>query len=818
MLYSLWISTRLAIVPMLIGTLIISLLLPVWRWDNELFHALVEGGGALIGFGLASVIIAMIQKQRLSYNYAWLVACFLAMGLLDIAHCLTHPGQTFVWLHSSATFIGGFFASLIWLSPSASKPFFNQKAFWGLILLSIAFSLWSFLSPDAIIMLDEQEHFTGFAKFLNIAGGIGFLIAWGYFAREYHYKHHPDAFYFSNHFCLFALAGFLFEASVIWDGNWWLWHMLRAFAYLLLIFHFGGLYWRDMTRLDQINRSLKHEIDERIRLTSTVFENTSEAIVITDANVQIVDCNQAYTDITGYSLGEVKGKDPNVTSSGRHDKAFYQSMWDSINSTGNWVGEIWDRRKNGEVYPKLLSINTVTNDLDELTHYIGVFSDISHIKETEQKLEELAFTDSLTGLPNRQLLHNRLEYDLSIAHRQKSSIALIFIDLDHFKKINDTHGHQIGDELLYEIAQRLKSCVRETDMVARLGGDEFTIILTNISSYKSVTDIAKKIIALINKPVRLHSNELFVGASIGISIYPDDSTNKETLIRNADSAMYHAKDNGRGHIQFFNEEINLRNQKRNVLENNLKRAIANQEFELYYQPQIDTLTQKVIGSEALIRWNDPEKGLISPMDFIPIAEENGTILNIGKWVFQQVCKQLRYCMDNNLPMIRTAINLSAVQFKDEGMVEVIVSALKKENISTNWIELEITESAIMEHADETVAILERLRAIGIRISIDDFGTGYSSLAYLKKFPFDKLKIDREFIDGLPEDQNDLILTNTIINLAHSLEIDVLAEGVETIEQVDLLNQKGCHFVQGFYYSNPLPADEFINYVTSLSTA
>ena len=819
MLRSLWISTRLAILPTLVGTWLIYQYLPNWSWNNHLFHAFIEGGGALIGFALALIVIAMIHKKRLSYNYTWLVACFLSMGILDIAHSLKHAGEIFVWLHSCATFIGGLFAALIWLPTRFSKQFFDVKALWLLLLASISFSLWSFLSPEAMArMLDQEQNFTLAAKFLNISGGIGFLIAWGYFARAYHYKHHPESFYFSNHFCLFALAGFLFEASILWDGNWWLWHMLRAFAYVLLMFHFGGIYWRDISRIEQINRSLKHEIDERIRLTSSVFENTSEAIVITDARVKIIDCNQAYTDISGYTLDEVRGQDPKITQSGRHDKAFYQQMWDSINSKGNWTGEIWDRRKNGEVYPKLLSINTVQDDLGKLTHYIGVFSDISHLKETERKLQELAFTDSLTGLPNRQLLHNRLEYDMSIAHRNRTSVALIFIDLDQFKRVNDTLGHQIGDELLYEIGQRLKLCVRETDMVARLGGDEFTIILTNLSSYKAISDIANKIIESINKPIKISDNELFVGASIGISIYPDDSQDKATLLRNADSAMYHAKENGRGYIQFFNEDINQRNQQRNALENNLKRAIQNQEFELYFQPQVNTMTHEVIGCEALIRWNDPDNGVISPQDFIPVAEENGTILAIGQWIFEEVCQHLRYCNNNNISIVRTAINLSAVQFRDENLVEIIVSALKNAEIPTDWIELEITESAIMENPEETAAILEQLRATGIRISIDDFGTGYSSLAYLKRYPFDKLKIDREFIDGLPDNNNDVILTRTIINLANSLDIDVLAEGVENIEQVNLLDAKGCHIVQGFYYSRPLPADEFIDFIASRNTS
>jgi len=577
-------------------------------------------------------------------------------------------------------------------------------------------------------------------------------------------------------------------------------------------------------KLDNINQSLQTEIEERIhaetqlRLTSNVFKHTSEAIVITDANSHIIDCNQAYTDVTGYTLAEIKGKNPNITSSGHHDKKFYLSMWKSINTSGSWTGEIWDRRKNGELYPQWLSVNSVKNENDEVSHYIGVFTDISHLKETEKKLENLAFIDVLTGLPNRHLFHDRLAHELSHAHRQKTKVTLFFIDLDQFKRVNDTLGHFIGDELLQEVAQRIKSCVRENDTVSRLGGDEFTIILTELFSPQSITDIANKIIDAVSQPINLHDNELFVGASIGVSIYPDDGENAQILIRNADAAMYHAKDNGRGNCQFFSEEINQRNQERHLIEKNLRQAIKNEEFELYYQPQIDISSEKIIGAEALIRWNDPQKGLISPLDFIPIAEENGMILEIGNWVFKQTCRYLRRCIDSEKTVDRIAINLSAVQFKDEGLVDMIESVLKQENIPSNRIELEITESAIMENADEAIKILERLSALDIKISIDDFGTGYSSLAYLKKFPVDKLKIDREFIKNLPDNNDDIVLTTTMIKLANSLGIDVLAEGAETKEQVEFLEKKGCQYVQGYYYSKPLPEDEFYKYLLSTSKA
>ncbi|MDH3354782.1 MAG: EAL domain-containing protein, partial [Chromatiales bacterium] len=460
----------------------------------------------------------------------------------------------------------------------------------------------------------------------------------------------------------------------------------------------------------------------------------------------------------------------------------------------------------------------VINNDGEVSHYIGVFSDISNIKETERQLEDLAYTDTLTGLPNRQLFHDRLDHELLRAHRQESRVALFFIDLDQFKRVNDTLGHHIGDELLKEVAERLKGCVRENDTVARLGGDEFTVILSDIISSRVVADIAQKIIDLLSNPFKLGENEIFIGASIGISLYPDDGLDEELLTRNADAAMYHAKDMGRGNFQFFSEEINQRNQKRLILENNLRRAIKNREFELYYQPQIDIFTKEIIGSEALIRWNDPQKGQISPLDFIPIAEETGMILEIGEWVFREACKQLRQNIDKGRTLASVAINISAVQFKDEGLVNMISSCIKEEGIPTKYIELEITESAIMNNADEAVIILEKLSALGIRISIDDFGTGYSSLAYLKKFPVDKLKIDREFIRDLPHNPDDVILTTTMIRLANSLGIDVLAEGVESAEQIEFLRTQKCQYVQGYFYSKPLPYDEFESFSLSWTKA
>ena len=556
--------------------------------------------------------------------------------------------------------------------------------------------------------------------------------------------------------------------------------------------------------------------DETLQRFKKIIDSANEAIVVTDIKGVIIDINPAYETITGYSRDELIGSTPGKLKSDRHDKAFYETMWQAIDSDGSWQGEIWDRRKNGETFPKWLSINTLYDSNGEPGSYVGLFSDISDKKKAEEKLVNLAYYDPLTKLPNRSHFHERLIADLADASRRKEKLALLYIDLDHFKYVNDTFGHASGDALLVTVARRLSQRLREKDTIARLGGDEFAVILTGIDSSDTIPALARKLSDAINEPILIQGQEIQVGASIGISLFPDDTTDDETLVQNADAAMYHAKKKTRSDFQFFNEDINQRNKQRLIIENNLRRAIKNEEFELYYQPQIDIFTEEVIGSEALIRWNDPEKGLIPPLDFIPIAEETGLILEIGAWTFKQACKQLRNTMDEGKTPIRVAINLSAVQFRDKGLVEMIVSSLKHENISAEWVELEITESAIMENADAATEILEQLSEHGIRISIDDFGTGYSSLAYLKNFPVDKLKIDREFIRGLPHNNDDIILTTVMINLAHSLGIVVLAEGAETREQIDFLRRQGCHYVQGYYYSKPLPHNEFEMYISSMS--
>ncbi|MFC1749399.1 putative bifunctional diguanylate cyclase/phosphodiesterase, partial [Pseudomonadota bacterium] len=464
------------------------------------------------------------------------------------------------------------------------------------------------------------------------------------------------------------------------------------------------------------------------------------------------------------------------------------------------------------VYPKLLSINAASVNGEATSHYIGIFTDISHLKDNEKKLRYLAFYDVLTGLPNRQLFQDRYEHELVNAKRHKTIVALLFIDIDNFKHVNDTLGHHIGDKLLKEVANRLQESTREADTVARLGGDEFTIILNYLDTDESISMVARKVVKSIAQPFSISGHDIFVGASIGISLYPEDGEDKEVLLRNADAAMYYAKESGRSTFKFFSEDINQRNQQRRIIENSMRRALKNGELEIYYQPQIDSNSGEIVCAEALLRWNDPERGLIPPLDFIPIAEESGIIMEIGDWVLQEACCWLHHQFDKGGRPPRIAINLSAVQFRNDGLVTLINSTLDREQIPPEWIELEITESILMQDAQRTEAILNELSTLGIRIAIDDFGTGYSSLAYLKNFPVDQIKIDRAFIAGLPNNEDDVVLTTTMIMLAKNLGIDILAEGTETLEQIEFLRKNGCRFVQGCYYSKPLPEKEWDIYL------
>ncbi|MCU7848051.1 MAG: PAS domain S-box protein [Candidatus Thiodiazotropha sp. (ex Lucinoma kastoroae)] len=548
--------------------------------------------------------------------------------------------------------------------------------------------------------------------------------------------------------------------------------------------------------------------DRQLKQSAIVFETTREAVSITDADANILAVNRAFTEITGYKESEVLGKNPNILKSGRYEKTFYDEMWCAINSEGQWKGEIWNRRKNGEVYPEWLSINSVLDDKGHVINYVGVFSDISQIKRSEEQLHHLAHFDPLTDLPNRLQLSNQLETSIGRAQRHNQQIALLFLDLDHFKTINDSLGHPTGDQVLKAVADRLRMRIRKEDFLARLGGDEFVILLDDCQRMDDVAFVAQDAIQTMQKPLVLEDKQdIYLGCSIGISIYPADGTETMELIRNADTAMYRAKSEGRNTYRFYTEAMTRIASERLELESKLRRAIEHEELCVYYQPQLSVVSQEIIGFEALVRWQSPEEGLILPGRFIGIAEESGLIGAIGEWVLEKACGDVMEWRRKGVDPRILSVNLSSRQFHNHLLAEDIAGVLSRCGMQPSQLELEITESVLMELTEKTVNNLKELENLGIRLSIDDFGTGYSSLAYLKWFNIDKLKIDRAFIKGVPGDTSDVEITSTIIAMARNLHIQVLAEGVENQQQLAFLQGQSCDQYQGYYYAKPLPEEK-----------
>jgi len=550
--------------------------------------------------------------------------------------------------------------------------------------------------------------------------------------------------------------------------------------------------------------------EAQLRLAAQVFEQSHEGFVITDVEKKILRVNKTFTVVTGYSLDEVRGKNPGrVLSSGLHDENFYRLMWGAINANGFWQGEIWNRRKDGVVYPELLNISSVADDSGKVTHYVGIFTDLSQLKASEQKLEFLAHHDPLTRLPNRALLLYRIRLALDRAQRERMELALLMLDLDRFKNINDSFGHLAGDELLQQVAKRLSARLRKVDTVARLGGDEFTILLENINGAENAARVATAIINDLTEPFCLtYYGEVKIGASIGISLFPEHGDTPETLLQQADSALYLAKSKGRGRYAYFTHELTVAARKRMALEAKLRKAIASGELLMFYQPQVDILSNRIVGAEALVRWQDPSEGLISPISFIPFAEESGLILAIGQWVLRETCRQGKQWLDDGLPSISLAVNVSSHQFMQSDLEPLVVGILAETGFPAENLELELTETVLMEYQEDCLKILNNLRARGVHFAIDDFGTGYSSLAYLKRFPLDVLKIDKSFIDEIPDNVDDMEIATVIIAIGETLGFKVLAEGVETIEQLDFLIQKGCDLYQGYLKSKPLSAEGF----------
>jgi len=552
---------------------------------------------------------------------------------------------------------------------------------------------------------------------------------------------------------------------------------------------------------------LKHS-EQQLDLAARVFDNSIEGITITDADGVIQSVNRAFTHITGYSAEEVIGKKPSILKSDRHDNDFYQAMWQTLLSTGRWEGEIWNRKKNGEVYPEWLTITGITDDFGNNSHHVAVFHDISEVRGFEEQLHFQTHHDALTGLPNRTLLLDRLSVAISHAQRNLKQVAVLAIDLDNFKHVNDSLGHTVGDLLLQQVAERLSNSLPQDTTIARLGGDDFAVLLEQISNAQEAIPLAETVIAAFAHPFNLSIYETVITVSIGITFYPEDGDDAGILLKNAELAMYRAKEEGKNKYQLFTKTMNAQVVRRLSLENNLRKALDKNHFLVYYQPKVSLATGRIVGMEALARWRTVDGRLISPLDFIPLAEETGLIVSMGEQVLRQACLAAGAWLREHDECLTLSVNLSPKQFLQKDLLATVITILQETGFPPDRLELEITESAVMVNEQAAIALLLEFKALGVRLALDDFGTGYSSLHSLRQLPFDTIKMDRSFVKDLPDEPSSVAIAMTILTMAGTLGMEVVAEGVETVEQLEFLQSRNCTEIQGYLFSPPVPAADF----------
>jgi len=573
--------------------------------------------------------------------------------------------------------------------------------------------------------------------------------------------------------------------------------------------NFVNCYARNITK--------QREAEQELRQAGQVFDNSIEAIMMTDKENKITRVNPAFHFITGYTEEEILGRNPCFLQSEKHNDVFFNDMWTCLNKDNRWQGEIWNRRRNGELYPAYMTISAVLNDEKQVTDYIAIFADISERKRAQEHIHHLAYYDSLTNLPNRLHMQEKLYEFIDDAEGNNTNVSVLYIDLDRFKNINESLGHRVADEALTTIANRILDSLPDNSVLGRMGGDEFLVILKDTKIISENEAFIQTIKYTISAPITINDQEIYLSASLGVSHYPDDATNMENLIKCAEKAVNQAKSTGNG-FQLFADNMQIYGVDRILMESDLRKAIEREEFLLHYQPQIDLANKEIIGLEALLRWQHPENGLISPADFIPLLEQTGLIKEVGDWVLRRACNQSMEWQKLGIKVPRVAINLSAKQFSQKNLNTIIKDIIKETGINPKLVELEVTESTIMHQMDQVISILRDLHDTDIHISIDDFGTGYSSLSYLKHFPIDVLKIDQSFVREIPDDKEDIAIINTIISMGHNLNLSVIAEGVETQEQSQCLSDMGCEWAQGFYFSRPLAADQCLEYLKSHTLA
>ena len=575
---------------------------------------------------------------------------------------------------------------------------------------------------------------------------------------------------------------------------------------------------QELGSLMAIGRSLgvaiqRESAGKRLHQAKIAFDSASEGIMITDVKARIVAINKGFTEITGYSEDDVLGKSPKVLQSGNQDDQFYKDMWSTLKKEERWHGEVFNKRKTGEDYYEWLTITAVKDNAGQVVNYVGVFADITDIKRSQNRLHELVNHDPLTGLPNRRLLNELLEHSIKRAERDNHEIALLFIDLDRFKAVNDSLGHQVGDKLLLEASRRISLSMRDSDVVARLGGDEFVVMMDMISKPSDAALVAKKIIHALQIEFNIDGHEIYISASVGISIFPKDCADVEGLIKAADIAMYQVKNKGKNNHCFYSDDLSKNAVERFTLEGQLRHALERKQFEVYYQPQVSLMTGEIIGAEALIRWHHPKLGLVSPATFIPVAEETGLIVQIGEWVLREAAYQMVRWHKAGHAIQWIAVNVSGVQIMRSNFADTVYGILMETDCYPHMLELEITESTVMQNTEHVIDTFNRIKQLGLKLAIDDFGTGYSSLSNLKRLPLDKIKIDQSFVRDLPDDLDDAAIANAIYAMAGSLGFSVIAEGVETQAQADFLSAMGGKEAQGYLYSKPVTATEFSKLLT-----
>lgn len=556
-------------------------------------------------------------------------------------------------------------------------------------------------------------------------------------------------------------------------------------------------------------RGLRKSERERLRMAAAVFDCTADGVLVTNKFGHIVHVNRAFMDITGYDEAEVLGQNPSKFKSGRHSHAFYAQMFETLASCGQWSGEIWNRRKSGDSYPQWQTIRAIEDDHGHLSHYVAVFSDVSAIQRSQHELAHLAQHDPLTGLPNRLLFNDRAAHALSTAQASERGCALLLVDLDHFQGVNDSFGHGVGDLLLKAVVERLQNSLDASLTLARLGGDEFAVLMEGELNAAQAASLGQKLIDALRTAFVVDGHTLFIGASIGISLFPGDALTAEQLLRNADSALFKAKSSGRANYAFYSEELTAHAQHRVEITAELRRALADQQLRVHYQPVHALGSGARVGVEALVRWQHPERGLVPPGEFIPVAEHSGLIAEIDAWVLATACRQMRQWQRQGYPLEFMAVNISSRWFSHHDLYQQVAQVLANTGLAPAFLELEVTESAVMDDPDRALEQLHRLRELGLQLAIDDFGTGYSSLLRLKRLPVHKLKIDQGFVAGLPGDEDDVAITTAIIALARSMGMQVHAEGIEQPEQAAFLLEHGCELGQGYWFGRPVAADVLV---------